>query len=688
MQYLLEIGLEDMPAHVVTPSLKQLADKTAKYLKEQQLGHGAISTYATPRRLALIIDDVAAKTADISEDLKGPAKKIAQDKDGNWSKAAIGFTRGQGMTVDDIVFKELKGTEYVYLHKETPGKPAADILAGLIDVVKGLTFPTRMHWSNYDFEYIRPVHWIVSLLDDQVVPMQLLDVKAGRRTEGHRFLGQAVDIAKPADYVEALRGQKVIVDPAERKDLITKQINKIATDNNWQIDLDPDLLEEVNNLVEYPTAFAGKFDQKYLEIPEAVLITSMKDNQRYFYARDTAGKMVNVFIGVRNGNAEHLDNVIAGNEKVLTARLEDAAFFYAEDKKHTIADYVDRLKNVSFHVKLGSMAAKMARVQTIAGILAGKFGLNADEAADLQRAASIYKFDLVTGMVGEFAELQGTMAAHYASIMGENAVVAKALGEQYMPVGQGTALPESKVGTLLAMADKLDTLMSFFAVDMIPSGSNDPYALRRGAYGIVRMLTKHGVDMSLTDLQGEIADALADKGEDNGLDYRKNVKAVSDFFQDRVRQELSGQSVRHDIVDAVTANPAANVTAEITAAKVLSDVADEDDFKDKLEALTRVLRITGKNPSTGKVDPALFDNDSEGALYQAVQEVAAADDALQPSADGFARLGKLSDVINAYFDATMIMVDDEAVRNNRLALLNQLAKLINVYGELTTIIAK
>lgn len=688
MQYLLEIGLEDMPAHVVTPSLKQLADKTAKYLKEQQLDHGAISTYATPRRLALIIDDVAPKQADVSEDIKGPAKRIAQDKDGNWTKAAIGFSRGQKMTVDDIIFKELKGTEYVYLHKETPGKPAAEILSGLIDVVKGLTFPTRMHWSTYDFEYIRPVHWIVSLLDDEVVPMQLLDIKAGRRTQGHRFLGKPVDIQKPADYVEALRAQNVIVDPAERKDMIRKQIKAIANKNNWQIDLDPDLLEEVNNLVEYPTAFAGKFDEKYLDIPEAVLITSMKDNQRYFYARDASGKMVNVFIGVRNGNAVHLDNVIAGNEKVLTARLEDAAFFYAEDKKHTIADYVARLKDVSFHVKLGSMTAKMARVQTIAGILAKKFGLNADEAADLQRAASIYKFDLVTGMVGEFAELQGTMAAHYASIMGENQVVSTALGEQYMPVGQGTALPQSRVGTLLSMADKLDNVMSFFAVDMIPSGSNDPYALRRSAYGIVRMLTKHGVDMSITDLQGEIADALVAKGQDAGIDYRKNTKAVSDFFQDRVRQELAGQSVRHDIVDAVTANPAANVTAEITAAKVLTDAEQQGDFKDKLEALTRVLRITAKNPVTAKVDPALFENDSEKALYAAVNKLAAAPDVLRPSAAGFARLGALQDTINTYFDATMIMVDDKAVRNNRLAQLNELATFINVYGELTTVIAK
>lgn len=687
MDYLLEIGLEDMPAHVVTPSLNQLAQKTAKYLKENSLAFGGIKKYATPRRLTLLINDLAAKQDDVSEDVKGPAKKIAKDADGNWTKAAIGFSRGQGMTVDDIVFKEIKGTEYVYLHKEIAGKPAADILVGLIDVVKSLTFPTRMHWGKYDFEFIRPVHWIVSLLDDQVVPMQLLDVEAGRLTQGHRFLGEPVEIKTPSDYVEALRGQKVIVDPAERKQLITDQINAIAQQNNWTVDLDADLLEEVNNLVEYPTAFAGKFDAKYLQIPEAVLITSMKDNQRYFYARDASGKMVNVFIGVRNGNTAHMDNVIAGNEKVLTARLEDAAFFYAEDQKKTIADYVARLQNVSFHEKLGSLAAKMQRVQVIAGILAKKFNLTDTEAADLQRAASIYKFDLVTGMVGEFAELQGTMAAHYAQLNGENDQVSQALGEQYMPIAAESDLPASKVGTMLAMSDKLDTLLSFFAVDMIPSGSNDPYALRRQAYGIVRMLAQHGASLPLLDLQKEISSALTAQNLSVNLDYDKNAAAVTAFFQDRVRQLLQLGKTRHDIIDAVVARPVADVTEELQAAAVLSAATDQDDFKENVEALTRTVRIAAKNPSDAAVDANLFENESESQLHHAVDAYAkTVGSAL--SADDFANLCKLAPAINAYFDANMIMADDEAVRGNRLAQMSVLARLVSRYGDLTAILTK
>lgn len=688
MQYLLEIGLEDMPAHVVTPSLNQLADKTAKYLKDAQLDFASITKLATPRRLTIIINDVAAKTADVSEDVKGPAKKIAQDAEGNWSKAAIGFTRGQGMTVDDITFKDLKGTEYVYLHKEIAGKPAAEILGGLVDVVKGLTFPTRMKWGNNDFEYIRPIHWIVSLLDEEVVPMQILDVKAGRRTEGHRFLGHAVDIKQPADYVEALRAQKVIVDPAERKQLITDQINAIASDHKWTVDLDADLLEEVNNLVEYPTAFAGSFDKKYLDIPEAVLITSMKDNQRYFYARDSAGKMVNAFIGVRNGNSEYLKNVIAGNEKVLTARLEDAAFFYTEDQKKTIAEYVDRLQNVSFHEKLGSLALKMKRVGVIADVLAGKYGIKADEKADLLRAASIYKFDLVTGMVGEFAELQGTMAAHYAKLAGENAVVCQALAEQYMPISAEGDLPKSTVGALLAMSDKLDTLMSFFAVDMIPSGSNDPYALRRQAYGITRMIAAGLQSLPLIDLQQEISANLKSANLAGDIDYDKNAGAVADFFQDRVRQLLHQSKTRHDIVDAVVAREVPDIAEELSAAQILTDASASDNFKEDVEALTRAVRIAKKNASTAAIDPALFENDSEGALHKAVANFAAKHDADKVSAADFANMRQLAPAINAYFDATMVMADDTAVRANRLAQMSALANLVSDYGDLTQIITK
>ncbi len=685
--YLLEIGLEDMPAHVVTPSVKQFAQKTAKYLKENHLDYDQITQLATPRRLTLYITGLADKQADVEEDVKGPAKKIAQDADGNWSKAAIGFTRGQGMTVDDIEFRQLKGVDYVYLHKAIKGKPAQEILAGLIDVVKSLTFPTRMKWGNYDFEYIRPIHWIVSLLDGEVVPMQLLDVTAGRTTQGHRFLGKAVDLADASDYVEALRAQKVIVTPQERKQLISTQIAQIAKDNDWTIDLDADLLEEVNNLVEWPTAFAGRFDEKYLDIPEAVLITSMKDNQRYFYARDAAGKMVNAFIGVRNGNSDHLDNVIAGNVKVLTARLEDAAFFYAEDQKKSIADFTKRLETVSFHDKIGSMAAKMARTKTIANLLADKFGLAAEDKQAVLRAAEIYKFDLVSAMVGEFAELQGTMGEVYARLAGETPAVAQAIREHYMPISAEGDLPASTAGTLLALADKLESLMSFFAVDLIPSGSNDPYALRRQAYGIVRMLAAHHYSLAIDDIQQAIVDAFKANDQLADLDFTKNANALSDFMRDRVNQYLAGQKVRHDIVDAVAAAPKVNVAAMIDSAAILGAHTEDADFKAVIEALGRVTRIADKTPEVGPVDPKLFENASEGALHTAAVAVAVGFDD-QPSDANYQALAGLTDVITDYFTETMIMAEDPAVRTNRLRELTNLAMLIHQFGDVASVIVK
>ncbi|WP_225047182.1 glycine--tRNA ligase subunit beta [Lacticaseibacillus kribbianus] len=685
--YLLEIGLEDMPAHVVTPSLDQFATKAAKFLKENHLDFAGIEKFATPRRLAILITGLADKQEDVEVDAKGPARKIAQDAEGNWSKAAIGFTRGQGMTVDDITFREVKGVEYVYLHKSIVGKPAAELLPGLIDVVKSLTFPTRMKWGQNDFEYIRPIHWLVSLLDTQVVPMQLLDITAGRRTEGHRFLGEAVDLADATDYVAALEAQKVIVTPAARKAKIAAQIDAIAKATAWTIDLDADLLEEVNNLVEWPTAFAGRFDEKYLAIPEAVLITSMKDNQRYFYARDAQGHMVNAFIGVRNGNSDYLDNVIAGNVKVLTARLEDAAFFYAEDQKKTIADFVARLDTVSFHDKIGSMAAKMARVKTIAGVLADQVSLPEADKAHLLRAAEIYKFDLVSAMVGEFAELQGVMGQEYARLAGEDPAVALAIKEHYQPISAEGELPTSTVGTLLAIADKLDSLMSFFAVDLIPSGSNDPYALRRQAFGIVRMLAAHHLAFDVAAEQQAVAVALQAADQVGTLDYLKNAKALTDFMRDRVAQYLSGQAIRHDILDAVAGSATVDVAGMIDAAAILTKHQDDADFKAVMEALGRVVRIADKQPAHVAIDSALFENSTEKALHDAIS-AAKAGYGEQPSESDYQALRALTPAITDYFTETMIMADNPAVRANRLSELTGLAAMIHQFGDVTAVIVK
>lgn len=394
--YLLEVGVEEMPAHVVTPSIKQLHERVAKYLKEQRITFDDIQEFATPRRMALLIHGLSDKQPDIDESVKGPAKKIAQDADGNWTKAAIGFTRGQGASVEDIEFKEVKGVEYVFVEKHIAGKTVAEVLQGLPAVITSMTFPTLMKWGYNNLQFIRPIRWLVSLLNGEVVPFNILDVEAGRETQGHRFLGHPVEIAKADDYEETLNNDFVIADQTKRKNLIKDQITKIISENNWQVDWDEDLLEEVNNLVEWPTAFAGSFDEKYLALPDPVLITSMKDNQRFFCVRDKDGNLLSHFISVRNGNTDYLDNVIKGNERVLVPRLEDAQFFYQEDQKLTIDEYVERLKKVSFHDKISSMYDKMQRVAVIANVLGKQLNLSDEELADLDRAAHIYKFDLTT----------------------------------------------------------------------------------------------------------------------------------------------------------------------------------------------------------------------------------------------------------------------------------------------------
>ena len=399
----------------------------------------------------------------------------------------------------------------------------------------------------------------------------------------------------------------------------------MARDNDWVVDLDPDLLEEVTNLVEYPTAFYGHFKEKYLAIPDEVLITSMKDNQRYFYARDHQGKLLPIFIGVRNGNEVYMDNVIAGNEKVLTARLEDADFFYKEDQKQTIAQYVNELKHVTFHDKISSMYDKMQRVGVIAKLVGEQAGLSATAMQDLQRAASIYKFDLVTNMVDEFPELQGTMGAKYAALQGENAVVAQAIGEQYMPISADGQLPQSDVGAVLAIADKLDSILAFFAVDMIPNGSNDPYALRRQAYGIVRIIQAKNWHFPVKQLQQAISQALEDADLTAGLDWMHNAKEVQQFIIDRMRQWFMEENLRHDIIDTVVDNRHLDLKTIFAAAQVLDAHKDDADFKTNIESLTRVLRLTNKNITNWDdnftVEPALFDNDAERKLYDAVAAI-------------------------------------------------------------------
>ena len=684
--YLFEIGTEEMPAHVVERSVKQLADRTLKFLKENGLKFKCIKTFSTPRRLTILVEELAEKQDDIDEIKKGPAKKIALDQDKNWTKAAQGFARGQGMTTDDIYFEELKGTEYAYVHVQKEGKKTSSILLGMSEIVKAMTFPTKMRWDSNDFEFVRPIHWLVSLFGNEVVPVKILDITAGRKTEGHRFLGDSVVLANSSDYEDALKDQFVIVDATKRRNMIVDQMNKLVKKNNWQIKPDKSLLEEVTNLVEYPTVFAGSFAKNYLQMPQEVLITSMKDNQRYFEVYDQNGELINHFISVRNGNKDYLENVVSGNEKVLVARLDDAQFFYDEDRKYPLSHFVQKLDNVSFHDKIGSMSEKMKRVQIIGDYLANKWNLDAQTIKDFDRASQLYKFDLVTQMVGEFAELQGVMGKHYAKLAGEKDDVAEAIEEHYMPTTSEGKLPATIVGSLLSVADKLDTIITFFAAGMIPSSSNDPYALRRYAYGIVRILLEQKWSLPFNEVLPEIVSALEKKTPAKLPKTAEQEEQISSFIRDRINQYLQKNNYKYDIIDAVLASSQQDPIQILAAAKVLQLHHDDDKFKPVVESLTRINNILKKAKYKGQneVKSDLFDNETETELANGVKKLNKVND-LAALYDGFV---KLQPVIDLYFDTNMIMAKDEAVKNNRLAQLNSVAQLANRLGDLSKLVIK
>lgn len=653
---LLELGLEEMPAYLVTRSMDQLGQRVADFLKQHRLDFEKIETFSTPRRLAVRVKGLADRQQDLVEDFKGPSKKIALDAEGNFTKAAQGFVRGKGLTTDAIRFEEIKGEEYVYVTKEEKGQAAEEILPQLTETLEAMTFPVSMHWANYRFEYIRPVHTLTLLVDDQLLEARFLNLESGRVSRGHRFLGQEVSLASADSYEADLRQVFVIADPAERTQMIQDQIRDLEELHGVQVEIDPGLLNEVLNLVEYPTAFLGSFDPKYLDLPEEVLVTSMKAHQRYFVVRDQDGKLLPHFVSVRNGNADHIVNVVKGNEKVLVARLEDGEFFWKEDQKLAIEDLLPKLAKVTFHEKIGTLAEHMERTAQIAAYLADQVGLSSEEQADLARAAAIYKFDLLTGMVGEFDELQGIMGEKYALLAGEKPAVAQAIREHYLPNSSEGALPESRVGAVLAVADKMDTLLSFFTAGLIPSGSNDPYALRRATQGIVRILDAFGWDLDLRELQ----DAFFQN------QWYQHKEEILEFFNARI-EKMMDASINKDIVRAVLANSQFKVSSRLLAAKALAQAAQAEGFKEAVENLSRVFNLAEK-AEEGAIDASLLESDSEKALAEAVDGLSWSED----MAANMQELFDLAPLIADFFENNMVMAEDLAVRANRLALLARL----------------
>lgn len=685
--FLLEVGMEEMPARFVTDAMNQLKNKVEEWLTVNKIGYNTITAFSTPRRLALLIDGLVEKQEDIEEEARGPARKIALDSDGNWTKAAEGFARGQGVSTNELFFQEIKGQEYVFAKKFIAGKETKELLPQLGNVITSLHFPKNMRWSNYELKFVRPIQWLVSLFGDEVIPFTITDITTDRITYGHRFLAKRIEIKDPKSYKETLLQGFVIVEPQERKKAIFKQIQHIEEENNWNIPINEDLLEEVTNLVEYPTALYGSFDESFLEVPEEVLITSMREHQRYFPVQDKKGALLPHFVTVRNGDHHHLDNVVRGNEKVLRARLSDAQFFYREDQKLNIEDALSQLENIVYHEELGSIGDKVRRIHDIAERLTNL--LHVSEKEEVSRTARLCKFDLVTQMVYEFPELQGRMGEEYALKAGESPLVAQAINEHYMPRFSGDNSPKSIVGTVVSIADKMDTVATCFAIGLIPTGSQDPYALRRQAAGIIQMILDHKLDLKLDELI-KTALSIAEKKQLLKRSKEDVFKELVDFFSLRIKNSLQEQGVRYDVIDAVLGKELKDISIIVAKAKLIMEQLETASFKRLVETLSRVTNISSKaNSSFMEIDESLFEKEEEQVLYHTYKET---DTRIREALENgnvekaFHALEETVEVINQYFDNIMVMTDQESIRENRLNQMKGMANTVNLFANFQSIV--
>ena len=686
---LLEIGLEELPAQYVRTSSEQLATRVEEFFKQENLSFESVEAFATPRRLAVRVNGLEEEQEDRVEIFKGPSLAIAQ-KDGAWTKAAEGFVRGKGLTTDDIYVETIKDVEYIHVKQLLQGKSTKEVVKKLSSVITDMKFPVTMRWADHTFEYLRPIHWIVALYGEEVIEeIQVLDVKAGRVSRGHRFLGKDTEIATPEQYEQALAEQFVIVNQDERKALVRKQIEELAAKNAWIVPIDEELLEEVSSILEYPTAFAGTFDEKYLVVPEPVLVTSMKEHQRYFVVYNAQGELQPYFISARNGNDYMIENVAKGNQKVLTARLEDALFFYEEDKKVPMTAFLKKLETLNFHAKIGSMTEKMNRVQLLVGRIANELNLDAQDVETAQRAAEIYKFDLVTNMVGEFPELQGIMGEIYAKNYGETPEVARAIREHYMPISADGELPSSVPGALLAIADKLDTFLSFTAAGMLPTGSNDPYALRRQVMGLVQIVEAFDWHLEIEEfakllLGLDYAEFLEDKKED--------VQAfVLGFIRERLAQRMTTVTKRHDIIEAVLNSNSKSVPEQMKAVAVLEKEVSKAAIKDITEALNRVINISSKGFAEARHSSEYsldkVETESERQLVESIATLRK-DFENYSAQEKFSAFASITPKIHEFFNENMVMVDNEEIRTNRLRFLRELALMILEFADFTELIVK
>lgn len=660
---LFEIGTEEIPAHVMPHLLEDLAQLAETMLKEHRLSYEKVRTLGTPRRAALIVTGLAERQEDVNTETRGPSVAIAFDADGNPTKAGAGFARGQGVDPSALIQRD----GYVYASVHESGAATAELLTSLLpDLVRAIPLPNSMRWGDLDFRFIRPIRWFVALYGTEIVPFTLAGVTSGNHSRGHRTLAPAdFVITSAADYEAACEKAYIIVDPERRRAMICEQITETAKACGGTAEITPDLLEEVLYLVEYPTALSGSFEEKYLALPAEAVITPMRDHQRYFPVKAADGSLLPAFITVRNGGKAHLDVVAHGNERVLRARLADAQFFFDEDCRKSLAEHREKLKTVVFQRGLGSMYEKTERLMALTTAIVEEMAAgDADGTAlaDARRAAELSKADLMTGMVTEFTELQGIMGREYALLDGESPAVARAIDEQYMPRFAGDELPQTPLGVALSVADKIDNIVGTFSQGRIPTGSQDPFGLRRQALGLVLMLIEQESTMLLSDLVDEACD-LYDLEE-----FRDKMQVyVADFIRLRLKNVLSERGVRYDVQEAVLGDVDLVADVPVRAAYVERLLASEGG-EALVQSFVRVGNIA-RSVTGGTVDPALFKAEEEGALLSAYQAAAAARAEGEDTLPAEQALGR---AIDTFFDAVMVMDKDARVKENRLSLLKMI----------------
>lgn len=688
-KYLLEIGTEELPARLIDGALEQFKTNTEEMLKDERISYENIEIYATPRRLVLIVEGLADKQDTLEEIVKGPAKRIAYDDKGNPSKALQGFMKGQGVELEQIEIKEHNNEEYIYANVVKEGYKTEEILIkNMVGIIKSIAFPKSMKWGGKNLRFARPIRWLVSILNNELIPLNLEGIEASNITKGHRFLGSDhIEINSVDEYFDLLKENYVLVDQKERKEIIKYGSERLAKEKGGNILVEEELLNEVTYIVEYPTPLIGRIKEEYLELPIDVVITPMKEQLRYFPVVDDNNRLLPYFITVRNGNEEYIDTVIKGNEKVLAARLEDAKFFYKEDIEKPLEDYVEELNYIIFQEKLGTLYEKTIRVQKLSEKVGNFLGVGEETQKNIERAAYLSKADLVTKMVTEFTELQGNMGMEYAKKSGENEIVSTAIYEQYLPKSATGILPTTTAGAVLSIADKLDSIVGYFAVGIQPTASQDPYGIRRQALGVINIILDKRLNLSLENI---IDFSLYIYVEKNSLvfDYKQVKFEIMEFFKGRIKNMLIDKGIRYDIVDAVISTGIDDIYDLNVKADKLNKYLIKEGLTDVLFTFNRVANLAEKS-SLNDVDPDLFVEEEEKVLYEVFYNIEEKvlnwlnkkeyDKALE-------QFIVLKEPVDDFFDNVMVMVDDEDIKENRLNLLGKIFETMLMICDLSKLV--